>query len=92
MALSGLVMSHSDSKGVVSKIGRITTDGVITEYSAGISLNATACLIAWGPDGNMWFTEQTLPGIARITPQGVVTEFTAGLTAGGAAWGIIART
>ena len=32
--------------------------------------------IVLGPDGNLWFTEQTADRIGRITPAGVVTEFT----------------
>ena len=32
--------------------------------------------ITTGPDGNLWFTEQTGNKIGRITPAGVITEFT----------------
>jgi streptogramin lyase len=31
--------------------------------------------ITAGPDGNLWFTEQTAGNVARITPSGNVTEF-----------------
>ena len=31
--------------------------------------------IAWGPDGNLWFTEQEGNINGRITPQGMFTEF-----------------
>ena len=43
-------------------IGRITPSGAITE----------------GPDGSLWFVEETLQGtvgIGRITPEGAMTEF-----------------
>ena len=62
-------------------VGRITTTGVVTTFSAGITPNSDLSSIAAGPDGNLWFTESADPGgIGRITPVGVVTEFTAGLT------------
>ncbi len=40
--------------------------------------------IAPGPDGNMWFTENSLVGnglstIGRVTPSGAITEFSVGL-------------
>jgi len=42
--------------------------------------------IVTGSDGNIWFTEDNIPGIGRITPTGVVTEFAVpadeGITAG----------
>jgi virginiamycin B lyase len=40
-----------------NRIGRITPDGVITEFSAGISSVATHYGITAGPDCNLWFTE-----------------------------------
>ena len=57
------------------KVGRITTAGVITEFSAGITSGAVPFGIAAGPDGNLWFTEYDGNRIGRITPSGVVTEF-----------------
>jgi streptogramin lyase len=78
---------HSVSLGLYSyfssEIGRITTTGVITEFSAFPTLRSQPEAIAAGPDGNLWFT-QTTPGtcsgcavmkIGRITTDGVVTEF-----------------
>jgi streptogramin lyase len=63
-------------------IGRITTAGVITMFTAGISAQAYA--ITSGADGNLWFTEESSPSpcIGRITPSGVVTEFPAPLASG----------
>ena len=54
-------------------IGRITSAGVITEFTAGISGQAEG--IALGPDGNLWFTEPSQEKIGRITPSGAITEF-----------------
>jgi hypothetical protein len=68
----------------VSKIGRITTAGVVTgEFP--ISGGSQPGGITAGPDGNLWFTEADPTygnKIGRITPSGVVTEFSAGITAG----------
>ena len=56
-----------------SSIGRITMDGVASNFTAaGLSPWA----IAPGPDGNMWFTNFS-QGIGRITPSGVITLFSA---------------
>src|ERR1041384_2605450 len=38
-------------------IGRITTAGVITRFTAGLNPGAQPFSIALGPDGNMWFTD-----------------------------------
>jgi virginiamycin B lyase len=63
------------------RIGRITTAGVVTEFSAGITgppFNITS-----GPDGNLWFTEAANSSrLGRITTAGVVTYFTASNTLG----------
>jgi streptogramin lyase len=60
----------------VGRVGRITTSGVITEYSAP-ALVATGIFvgIVTGPDGNIWFVEPVSNAIGRITPDGVLTEF-----------------
>ena len=52
----------------------------MTEFTAGIT-NPMLANITAGPDGNLWFTENSIPGqgtIGRITPAGVVTEFVVG--------------
>lgn len=73
------------------KVGRITTNGAITEYPTPHSQNYG---ITAGPDGALWFTEQ-VGYIGRITVAGVITEFplapgtvSYGITAGpdGALW------
>src|SRR6266446_9109543 len=40
-----------------SKIGKITTFGVITEYGVGTVGSTRPDVITAGPDGNMWFTD-----------------------------------
>jgi streptogramin lyase len=57
-----------------TKIGRITTAGVVTEFSVPTSSSKPMFLTA-GPDGNLWFTEANACQIGRITTAGVVTEF-----------------
>jgi streptogramin lyase len=54
------------------RIGRITTSGVITEFS--LPTNSLPRNITGGPDGNVWFTKPD-DKIGRITTSGVVTEF-----------------
>ncbi|WP_197704790.1 virginiamycin B lyase family protein [Mycobacteroides stephanolepidis] len=57
-----------------NKIGRITTDGEISEYSQGISKGAMPVSITTGPDGNLWFTQYVGARIGRITPSGDISE------------------
>ena len=53
-----------------SEIGRMTTSGVLTEFTLPSGSQPTG--ITRGPDGNMWFTLNANPGsIGRITPAGV---------------------
>ncbi len=59
----------------VDKIGRITPEGVISEYPIPTP-DSEPSGITKGPDGNLWFTEQAAGKIGRISPTGVVTEFT----------------
>lgn len=54
-----------------NKIGRITTAGVVTEFS----VSGTPQGITSGPDGNLWFTEYNGQRIGRITTAGAITEF-----------------
>jgi virginiamycin B lyase len=51
-------------------------------YFSGVGLFIhTANGIAVGPDGNLWFTEQSANLIGRITTAGTISQF-GGLTAG----------
>lgn len=55
---------------------RVTTAGVITEYSAGITPASGPFGITAGPDGNVWFTETDGNRIGKIDPNtGTVTEY-----------------
>src|SRR5262245_43613468 len=59
------------------RIGRITPEGVITEFPLPNPLSSPYEIVA-GPDGNLWFTEEASRDeykIGRITPGGVITEF-----------------
>ncbi len=60
------------------KIGRITPEGILTEFSIPSPPHANPFVtdIVAGPDGNLWFTAVSdASKIGRITPQGVITEF-----------------
>jgi len=56
----------------IGKIGRITPDGVITEF--GDNLGGLYSIAA-GADGNLWFTIRFMAQIGRITPDGQLTFF-----------------
>jgi virginiamycin B lyase len=61
------------------RLGRVTSDGAITEFA----IPEKASALAAGPDGNVWFIEPTKLG--RIGPTGLVTELP---KEDGMAWGI----
>jgi streptogramin lyase len=56
------------------KIGRITIDGQVTEYSG--MTGSLPSGIALGADGNVWFTEES-GRIGRITPAGAIADWPA---------------
>jgi virginiamycin B lyase len=63
----------------------LATDGggpVVSEFGTGLSADVGLWGIANGPDGNLWFSEESLGGVGRITPGAVITEFTAGFPTG----------
>ena len=61
-------------------IGRITTSGQISEFSAGLSDSSAVTNLTAGTDGNVWFADESSnPAIGRITPEGQIAEFSAGL-------------
>ncbi|HEY1237656.1 MAG TPA: hypothetical protein VGE91_04915, partial [Solirubrobacterales bacterium] len=43
--------------GTIAAIGRISTTGQITEFSAGLKPGSVPVGIAAGPDGNLWFAD-----------------------------------
>lgn len=55
------------------KIGRVTTNGQITEFP--LPDNTDIEGIAAGPDGNVWFTAPGASRIGKMTPTGHVTSF-----------------
>jgi streptogramin lyase len=55
------------------RIGRVATDGTITEFPLPDSNDIEG--IAAGADGNIWFTEPGANQIGRMTPGGSVTAF-----------------
>ncbi len=60
-------------------IGKITTSGVITEYSVAIGAPVDLTSITAGPDGNLWFTIAGTAsynnGVGKITTSGVTTIY-----------------
>jgi streptogramin lyase len=66
-----------------SIVGRITPEGVITEFTDGLTALSQPTAITAGPDGNLWFTETASGRIGRITTDGSITEFTSGLSGSG---------
>jgi virginiamycin B lyase len=61
----------------VSKIGRITTAGVVTEYGLA---GGRPVGITQGPDGALWFTLVDAAAIGRITTTGEITQYPVGRT------------
>ena len=55
------------------QIGKITTEGSITEFP--LPDGERAANIISGADGNLWFTVLGISKIGKITPSGVITEF-----------------
>lgn len=56
-----------------SRIGAITTDGTVTEYTTPTKTSGTVG-ITLGSDGDIWFTE-TSHRIGRATPSGDLTDY-----------------
>ncbi|MBV8668278.1 MAG: Virginiamycin B lyase [Candidatus Eremiobacteraeota bacterium] len=55
-----------------SQIGRITTDGVMTEFPIRGDVHPNG--IVTGPDGNLWFAETSAGLIGVMTPDGKLKE------------------
>jgi streptogramin lyase len=56
-----------------SLVGRITSKGVVTEYSLASGVNYPASMVQ-GSDGNMWFTANP-ETVGRVTPTGGVVLY-----------------
>lgn len=61
------------SETFTARIGRVTMEGQMTEFSLPPGDDVEG--VAAGPDGNVWFTEPAANKIGRMTPEGVVTSF-----------------
>jgi virginiamycin B lyase len=58
-----------------ARIGRINSQGIFdTSYPVPTPYASLGDITA-GPDGNMWFLENTVHQIGRVTPDGQITEF-----------------
>lgn len=74
-----------------SKIGRITMDGIVTEYGTGLAAQSGLQGLAAGADGNIWFTQYNTNKIGKLEiGSGNITEFDNGLTPGSSPNAIIA--
>lgn len=56
-------------------IGRVSTNGVIDQFSTGADPEWGIWDIAAGPTGEVWFTNRGADAIGRVTPQGQIMEF-----------------
>jgi virginiamycin B lyase len=56
------------------RVGRITVEGQITEFTLP-DPNASPSSLAVGPDGNLWFASYRSGTVGRVAPGGEVTEF-----------------
>src|SRR5262249_16643498 len=58
-----------------NKIGRMTTDGVLTDEWTIPTANSQPDGIAIGPDGSVWFAEVLGNQIGRLRPDGTIVEY-----------------
>jgi streptogramin lyase len=73
------------------RLGRITTAGVMSEYTAGLTANAGPQDITSGGDGRLYFTESQGSGaVGAITVSGTISEYSSGLTALSTPYGLAA--
>ena len=77
-----LWFTEMDGDGVSRTIGRVTTDGVVTEFDEVVGAGSTIGGITGGPDGTVWFTDVVGDRIGRMAPSGAVTWFGDGIPAG----------
>ncbi len=70
-------------------IGRISTDGRVKEFEAGLSSGSKPRSVVAGPDGNVWFSDSGTGAVGRITPAGAITEFRRGAWTAASAQGIV---
>src|SRR5207247_1718620 len=75
-ATSYQIQRSTSSSGPFTTVATVTpgTTG-FTEYAVPTSSSQPGG-IAWGPDGNLWFTEVAGNKVAKITTGGTITEYT----------------
>jgi virginiamycin B lyase len=62
-------------------IDRITTAGVITQYSSGLIIGADPIGIAQGPGGSIWFADYGNNAVGRVNlGNGTITEYKTGIS------------
>ena len=66
------------TKPKTDRIARVTLNGEVKEFGAGIPHEAYPLSITEGPDHALWFTELNISSIGRITLNGHVTQFPSG--------------
>jgi streptogramin lyase len=54
----------------------------VAEFDDGLTAGVALWGITAGPDGNLWFSEESNNAVGRITPSAVITEFSAGFPTG----------
>lgn len=77
MIASGGYLWFSDISEAEPAIGRVSVDGQITEFRAGLAPNSYVVDLEPGPEGNVWFTDYGDGAVGRIDPSGQISEFTA---------------
>jgi streptogramin lyase len=70
----------------LGRVARITVDGVVTEFSDGITPGAFLADLTGACDGNIWVgqgqEDESESQMLRVTPAGVITSFTNGIPSG----------
>ncbi len=65
---------QANAANVVTRIGRLTTRGRLSEYALPSICSEPTSIVA-GPDGALWFTEGLRDRIGRITTTGRIREY-----------------
>ncbi len=61
----------------ISKVGRLTPSGVVSEFATATA-NAAPTGITAGPDGNLWFAEPAVNRVGTMTPTGAASDLSLG--------------
>lgn len=77
MVVSGGYLWFSDISEAEPAIGRVSADGQITEFQAGLAPSSYVVDLEPGPEGNVWFTDYGVGAVGRIDSTGQISEFTA---------------